>query len=50
MAVSDVDLGRGPLVDPAGLDPDYDHTVEEGLRFMQLMPTRVTCLIVPARP
>ena len=44
--VTDVDRAKAFYVDKAGFNPDQDHTVHEGLRFVQLTPPGSACSIV----
>jgi catechol 2,3-dioxygenase-like lactoylglutathione lyase family enzyme len=43
--VTDVDRARDFYVDKAGFNLDFDHTVREGLRFVQLTPPGSACSI-----
>src|SRR5438552_1347505 len=43
--VSDVDRDKAFYVDQVGFHADHDHTVEEGLRFVQLTPPGSACSI-----
>jgi catechol 2,3-dioxygenase-like lactoylglutathione lyase family enzyme len=43
--VTDVDQARDFYVDRAGFTLDYDHTVNENLRFVQLTPRGSACSI-----
>jgi catechol 2,3-dioxygenase-like lactoylglutathione lyase family enzyme len=43
--VSDVERARDFYVDRAGFTLDYDHTVNENLRFVQLTPPGSACSI-----
>ncbi len=43
--VSDVDRAKAFYTDKAGFNPDHDHTVSEGLRFVQLTPPGSACSI-----
>ena len=43
--VSDVDRARDFYVDQVGFHLDYDHTVNEALRFVQLTPAGSACSI-----
>jgi len=44
--VTDVDRARSFYVDQVGFNADHDHTVHEGLRFVQLTPPGSACSIV----
>ncbi|HEY7282757.1 MAG TPA: glyoxalase superfamily protein [Actinomycetota bacterium] len=44
--VTDVDRAKSFYVDRVGFDADHDHTVHEGLRFVQLTPPGSACSIV----
>ena len=41
--VSDVDRAKAFYVDQAGFNADHDHSVHEGLRFVQLTPPGSAC-------
>lgn len=43
--VSDVDRAKAFYVDQVGFVADHDHTVHEGLRFVQLTPPGSACSI-----
>src|SRR5215813_2575448 len=43
--VADVDRAKAFYVDQAGFHADFDHTVNEGLRFVQLTPPGSACSI-----
>ena len=43
--VTDVDRAKTFYVEQAGFNPDHDHTVSEGLRFVQLTPPGSACSI-----
>ena len=43
--VSDVDRAKAFYVEQAGFNPDHDHRVSEGLRFVQLTPPGSGCSI-----
>jgi catechol 2,3-dioxygenase-like lactoylglutathione lyase family enzyme len=43
--VSDVDRAKAFYVDGVGFNADYDHQVNEGLRFVQLTPPGSACSI-----
>jgi predicted enzyme related to lactoylglutathione lyase len=43
--VSDVDRAKSFYVDQVGLNADYDHTVSDELRFVQLTPRGSACSI-----
>src|SRR5690348_8420851 len=43
--VSDVDRAKAFYVDKIGFNPDYDHRVNEQLRFVQLTPHGSACSI-----
>ena len=43
--VSDVDRAKAFYTDTIGFDEDHDHTVDEGLRFVQLTPPGSACSI-----
>jgi len=43
--VTDVDRAKAFYVDNAGFVADHDHTVNEGLRFVQLTPPGSACSI-----
>ena len=43
--VSDVDRAKAFYVDKIGFNADHDHTVNEGLRFVQLTPPGSACSI-----
>jgi catechol 2,3-dioxygenase-like lactoylglutathione lyase family enzyme len=43
--VSDVDRAKAFYVDGCGFNADHDHTVHEGLRFVQLTPPGSACSI-----
>lgn len=43
--VSDVDRAKEFYVDRAGFNPDHDHAVGEGIRFVQLTPPGSACSI-----
>lgn len=43
--VTDVDRAKAFYVDKAGFVADHDHTVNEGLRFVQLTPPGSACSI-----
>ena len=43
--VTDVDRAKAFYVDKAGFVADHDHTVTEGLRFVQLTPPGSACSI-----
>jgi catechol 2,3-dioxygenase-like lactoylglutathione lyase family enzyme len=45
IAVSDVDRAKAFYVERAGFVADYDHAVQEGLRFVQLTPPGSSCSI-----
>src|SRR5258708_5360513 len=42
---TDVDRAKA-FYDPAGFNADHDHTVHEGLRFVQLTPPGSACSVV----
>ena len=44
--VSDVDRAKAFYVEKVGFNPDHDHQVNEGLRFVQLTPPGSACSIV----
>jgi len=44
--VTDVDRAKAFYVDQVGFNADHDHTVHEGLRFVQLTPPGSACSIV----
>jgi catechol 2,3-dioxygenase-like lactoylglutathione lyase family enzyme len=44
--VSDVDRAKSFYVDQVGFHADHDHSVHEGLRFVQLTPPGSACSIV----
>lgn len=44
--VTDVDRAKAFYVDQVGFHADHDHTVHEGLRFVQLTPPGSACSIV----
>jgi predicted enzyme related to lactoylglutathione lyase len=44
--VTDVDRAKSFYVDQVGFNADHDHTVHEGLRFVQLTPPGSACSIV----
>ncbi len=43
--VSDVDRAKAFYVDQVGFNPDHDHQVTDGLRFVQLTPPGSACSI-----
>ena len=43
--VTDVDRAKAFYVDQVGFNADHDHTVHEGLRFVQLTPPGSACSI-----
>ena len=43
--VSDVDRAKAFYVEQLGFNPDHDHRVNEGLRFVQLTPPGSGCSI-----
>jgi catechol 2,3-dioxygenase-like lactoylglutathione lyase family enzyme len=43
--VSDVDRAKAFYVDQVGFTLDHDHTVQDGLRFVQLTPPGSACSI-----
>ena len=43
--VSDVDRAKAFYAQQVGFNPDQDHTVSEGLRFVQLTPPGSACSI-----
>ena len=43
--VSDVDRAKEFYVERAGFNPDHDHAVGEGIRFVQLTPPGSACSI-----
>jgi catechol 2,3-dioxygenase-like lactoylglutathione lyase family enzyme len=43
--VTDVDRAKAFYVDQVGFHADHDHTVHEGLRFVQLTPEGSACSI-----
>ena len=43
--VSDVDRAKAFYTQQVGFNPDQDHTVSEGLRFVQLTPPGSACSI-----
>jgi catechol 2,3-dioxygenase-like lactoylglutathione lyase family enzyme len=43
--VSDVDRAKAFYVEKAGFNPDHDHNVGDGLRFVQLTPPGSACSI-----
>jgi catechol 2,3-dioxygenase-like lactoylglutathione lyase family enzyme len=43
--VSDVDRAKDFYVDKLGFNPDHDHQVGDGLRFVQLTPPGSACSI-----
>jgi catechol 2,3-dioxygenase-like lactoylglutathione lyase family enzyme len=43
--VSDVDRAKSFYVDKVGFDEDYDHSVSDELRFVQLTPPGSACSI-----
>jgi catechol 2,3-dioxygenase-like lactoylglutathione lyase family enzyme len=43
--VSDVDRAKNFYTQQLGFNPDHDHTVSEGLRFIQLTPPGSACSI-----
>ncbi|MFD1050632.1 VOC family protein, partial [Kibdelosporangium lantanae] len=43
--VTDVDRAKDFYVDKVGFTLDFDHTVREGLRFVQLTPPGSACSI-----
>lgn len=43
--VSDVDRAKAFYVEKAGFNPDHDHQVSEGVRFVQLTPPGSACSI-----
>ena len=43
--VSDVDRAKAFYVDKIGFNADHDHTVNDGLRFVQLTPPGSACSI-----
>ena len=43
--VSDVDRAKAFYIQQVGFNPDQDHTVSEGLRFVQLTPPGSACSI-----
>jgi predicted enzyme related to lactoylglutathione lyase len=44
--VSDIDRAKDFYVNQVGFNADYDHTVDENLRFVQLTPPGSACSIV----
>ena len=44
--VTDVDRAKAFYVDKVGFNADYDHTVSEAIRFIQLTPRGSACSIV----
>jgi predicted enzyme related to lactoylglutathione lyase len=44
--VSDIDRAKRFYVDQVGFNADYDHTVDEHTRFVQLTPPGSACSIV----
>jgi catechol 2,3-dioxygenase-like lactoylglutathione lyase family enzyme len=49
LPVSDVDRAKRFYVDGAGFHPDFDQTVNDGLRFVQLTPPGSGCSIAIGR-
>ncbi|MHB1837514.1 MAG: glyoxalase superfamily protein [Solirubrobacteraceae bacterium] len=47
--VSDVDRAKSFYVDQVGFNADYDHTVSDELRFVQLTPVGSACSIAIGR-
>ena len=45
LGVTDVDRAKAFYVDQVGFHADHDHTVREGLRFVQLTPPGSACSI-----
>ena len=45
LPVSDVDRAKAFYVEKVGFNPDYDHTVSEQIRFVQLTPPGSACSI-----
>ena len=43
--VTDVDRAKAFYVDQVGFNPDHDHQVSDGLRFVQLTPPGSACSI-----
>ena len=43
--VTDVDRAKAFYVDRVGFNPDHDHTVGDGIRFVQLTPPGSACSI-----
>lgn len=43
--VSDVERAKSFYVDKVGFNPDQDHTIKPGLRFVQLTPKGSACSI-----
>jgi catechol 2,3-dioxygenase-like lactoylglutathione lyase family enzyme len=43
--VSDVDRAKSFYVDQLGFNPDHDHAVSDGVRFVQLTPRGSACSI-----
>jgi catechol 2,3-dioxygenase-like lactoylglutathione lyase family enzyme len=44
--VTDVDRAKAFYIDQVGFNPDQDHRVTDGLRFVQLTPPGSACSIV----
>jgi predicted enzyme related to lactoylglutathione lyase len=44
--VTDVDRAKAFYVEQVGFNPDHDHKVTDGLRFVQLTPPGSACSIV----
>ena len=44
--VTDVDRAKAFYIEQVGFNPDHDHTVHPGLRFVQLTPPGSACSIV----
>src|SRR5262249_34986983 len=45
LPVTDVDRAKAFYVDGVGFNPDFDHTVNANLRFVQLTPPGSACSI-----
>ena len=45
LGVTDVDRAKAFYVDQVGFHADHDHTVREGLRFVQLTPPGSACSV-----
>jgi len=43
--VTDVDRAKAFYVDQVGFNPDHDHQISDGLRFVQLTPPGSACSI-----